>query len=71
MLEVAEGSCAQTAGIMQKDIITDVGGYKITSIADLTRALRKFEGGEETVVTVYRSGTEKAIPITLDAKPQN
>lgn len=71
VLEVAEGSCAQTAGIMQKDIITDVGGYKIASIADLTRALRSFEGGEETVVTVYRSGTEKAILITLDAKPQN
>lgn len=71
VVEVTEGGCAQTAGIMPKDIITDVGGHKITSIADLTRALRMFEGGEETVVTVYRSGTEKAIPVKLDAKPQN
>lgn len=71
VVEVTEGSCAQIAGIMQKDIITDVGGHKIASIADLTRVLREFEGGEETVVTVYRSGAEKPIPVTLDAKPQN
>lgn len=71
VVDVTEGGCSQTAGIMKKDIIVDVGGHKIASIADLTRVLREFEGGEETVVTVYRSGAQKALPITLDAKPQN
>jgi len=71
VVEVNAGSCAEKAGIEAHDIIIDVGGRKITSINDLTRALRAFEGGEETVITVYRSGKELALPATLDAKPQS
>lgn len=71
VLEVNAGSCAEKAGILASDIIIDVGGYKVASINDLTRALRAFEGGEETVITVYRSGQEIALPATLDAKPQS
>ena len=68
--QVLEGSCAEKAGILSRDIIVDVGGYKVESVADLTHALREYEGGEEVVVTVYRSGTEKPLPVTLDKKPE-
>lgn len=69
--EVNAGSCAEKAGILVSDIIIDVGGHKVESINDLTRALRTFEGGEDTVITVYRSGQELALPATLDVKPQS
>lgn len=70
VVEVVEGGCAEKAGLQAKDIIVDIGGYPVRSVADLTRVLRNFEGGEETVITVYRSGAEKALPIVLDAKIQ-
>ncbi|MBQ5608202.1 MAG: trypsin-like peptidase domain-containing protein, partial [Oscillospiraceae bacterium] len=69
VLEVTPGSCAERAGIKAKDIITNLGGKKVESMADLTRALSKYQGGEEVTVTVYRNGGETVLTITLDAKP--
>lgn len=71
VIEVNAGSCAEKAGVKVSDIIIDVGGHKVASINDLTRVLRNFEGGENTVITVYRSGQELALPATLDVKPQS
>ena len=71
VMEVNAGSCAEKAGIHVSDIIIEVGGRKVSSINDLTKALRAFEGGENTVITVYRSGQELALPATLDVKPQS
>ena len=71
VVDVNVGSCAQEAGIKKKDIITNLGGYDITSIADLTRALRHFEADQKTTISVYRSGQEVHMEITLDEKPVN
>ena len=68
--EVTAGYCAEAAGLQAKDIIVSLGGYKIGSISDLTKALRKFKAGETTTITVFRSGQEVTLPITLDEKPQ-
>ena len=69
VLEVTPGSCAERAGIKVKDIITNLGGKKIETMSDLTRALSKYEGGEEVTVTVYRNGGETVLTVILDAKP--
>ena len=53
-----------------QDIIVDLGGYKITSVTELTRMLRKFEPGDTVSITVYRSGMELQLSITLDEKPR-
>lgn len=66
---VAAGSCADHAGIRAKDIITNLGGYEITSMTDLTRALRKFAAGDTTTVEVWRAGRKEFLSITLDEKP--
>ena len=55
---------------MAKDIITDVGGFKVEGLTDLTRALRNFKGGDTVEVTVYRSGQSVKLTVTLDEKPQ-
>ena len=67
---VTEGGAAQKAGIQAKDIITEVGGYSVTSVSDLTRVLRKFAAGESVSVEVYRSGTVKTLTVVLDEKPR-
>ena len=70
VMTVEEGSSAARAGIQPKDIIIDLGGYKVSGITTLTRALRNFKAGDTTTVTVVRSGGEKTLEITLDEKPQ-
>ena len=67
--EVTPGSCAERGGIKAKDIITNLGGQKVENLSDLTRALSKYDGGEEITVTVYRSGRETVLTVTLDVKP--
>lgn len=68
--EVTSGNCAEKAGLKAKDIIVAVGDYKVGSISDLTKALRKFKAGDTTTITVFRSGQELTLPITLDEKPR-
>ena len=51
-----------------QDIITELGGYKIENMNDLTRALRNFEAGQTASITVWRGGTEKILTIIFDEK---
>jgi len=68
---VENGSCAEKAGLKAKDVIVGLGDYDIGGLNDLSRALRKFDAGDTTSVTVYRSGQEYTLEITFDAKPQS
>ena len=64
------GGAADKGGILAKDIITEVGGYPVTSVSDLTRVLRKFVAGDTVSVEVYRSGQTKTLTVVLDEKPR-
>ena len=68
--EVTPGFAAEAAGLKYQDIIVDLGGYEITSVAELTRMLRRFEPGETISITVYRAGQKLQLRITLDEKPR-
>ena len=67
--EATEGYAAAKAGVQEKDIIVELGGIKVSTVNDLTRALRNFKAGDQTTIVVYRSGREVVLNITLDAKP--
>ena len=67
--EVSPGFAAERAGVQARDIIVDVGGYPVSSVAELTKALRNFEAGQQILITVYRSGENKVLTITLDERP--
>ncbi|MDO5545003.1 MAG: trypsin-like peptidase domain-containing protein [Eubacteriales bacterium] len=71
VVSVEPDSAAEKAGIEVKDIITDVGGYSVSNITDLTRAMRNFKAGDTTTVTVTRSGKQVTLQITLDERPQD
>ena len=67
---VVNGGAAQKGGIKAQDIIINLGGYDIENMNDLTRALRNFEADQTVTVTVWRSGNELQLSVTLDEKPQ-
>lgn len=69
VVEVTKGSAAEKAGIRAGDIIVNLGGYEVDSLTMLTRALRRFEPDETISITVYRSGKQEYLTITLDEKP--
>ena len=70
IVEVTPGGCADKAGVKAKDIVTNLGSTKVESMSDLTRALGKYDGGEEVVITVYRSGKTLHLTAKLDSKPK-
>lgn len=69
VIEVVEGGSADRAGIQPKDLIIELGGVTISNITELTRTLRTFKAGDETTITIIRSGKEQVLNITLDEKP--
>ena len=52
------------------DVITELGGYEVDGIADLTLALRRFQAGDQITLTVWRNGQEIYLSAVLDEKPR-
>ena len=63
---VESGSCAETAGMKQGDIITKLGDTEVTSVAELTSAKNQYRAGDSVVVTVFRSGEQLELTLILD-----
>lgn len=66
--EVAEGSCADKAGIKKNDIITKIGDTRIETFIDLRTALLAHMPGEKITIEVFRIDDNKTITVqvTLD-----
>ena len=47
-----------------------MGGFKVTSVSDLTRVLRKFQAGQPVSVEVYRAGSYKTLSVVPDERPR-
>jgi serine protease Do len=62
---VINGEPADRAGIRQGDVILAVNGVRMAGSQELTRAIAGFPPGEEVVLTVWRKGREKKMPVTL------
>lgn len=69
--EVVKGFCAAEAGLQAGDIIIEVGGYDVTGVNSLSRALRNFKAGDTAAVTVWRSGQRIVLSVTFNEKPQS
>ena len=63
---VEEGSCAETAGIQQGDIITRIDDTDITSVSQLTSVKNTYRAGDTVTVTVYRAGQYLELTLTFD-----
>ena len=66
---VAEGSCAQKAGLQANDIITAIDDTAIDSSSALTAALSTgYKAGDTASLTVIRNQQEVKLSITFDEK---
>ena len=64
---VADGSCAQKAGLQPNDIITAIDDTAIDSSTALTAALSSnYKAGDTATLTVIRGSEELKLTITLD-----
>ena len=69
---VAEGSCAQKAGLQVNDIITAIDGTAVDSPSALTAALSSgYKAGDTITLTVVRNLQETSLTVTLDEKNAN
>ena len=66
---VADGSCAQKAGLQQGDIITAIDDTAIDSSSALTAALSSnYKAGDTATLTVLRGSDKLSLSITFDEK---
>ena len=66
---MAEGSCAQEAGLQVNDIIIAINDTAIDSTSALTAALStNYKAGDTVTLTVIRDQQEVQLTVTLDEK---
>ncbi len=63
--DVIENSSADKAGLQTGDIITAINEDSITSFADLSKVLEKYEIGDEIMIKAIRNGEETIFELTL------
>jgi S1-C subfamily serine protease len=63
--EVVPGSAADDAGLEAGDIITEVDGETVDSMADLTARIRASEPGHQLTLTVHSDGDVADVKVTL------
>ena len=62
---------ALAAGIQVGDVILALDGKSITSINELSRALRDYKVGDAVTVSVFRAGTRLELTLVLAERPRD
>ncbi|MCH3921735.1 S1C family serine protease [Limosilactobacillus sp.] len=65
VMQVSSGSAADSAGLKQYDVITQLGDKKVTNASTLKAALYKYKVGDSTKITYYRDGKQQTTTIHL------
>lgn len=61
-------SCAERAGLRERDVITAIGDQPVQTMTELIAALRNYSAGDMTTLKFVRDGTTQTIHLTLDEK---
>ena len=56
VVEVQEGTLAEDLGVLEGDIVLEIGGVEIRGVEDVQKALGAIEAGEPVEVLVNRRG---------------
>jgi aminopeptidase N len=62
---VSPGSPAETAGLLEGDIIVRLGGQDIANLKEYSDALKTHQPGDTVELTYLRDGAENTVSITL------
>ena len=63
---VVADSCADTAGLLERDIITAIDGTAITTHTELISLKKDYRAGDSAVLTVWRNGETLELTIVFD-----
>ena len=66
----ADGGAGDKAGLRLGDVITKLGDKTLTSLQDLSAAMKGYRAGDTVTLTVYRDGQYIETELTFDAQPQ-
>lgn len=66
---VAEGSAAEVAGVLSKDVVVGLNGKKVSTVKQLRHGIAGIAPGESVTLTVIRDGKKKDIKVTLGELP--
>ncbi|HWC28715.1 MAG TPA: trypsin-like peptidase domain-containing protein [Dehalococcoidia bacterium] len=69
VMQVADGSPADDAGLTRGDVITEVDGEEIRGESDLSRLIDAKDPGDEVTLTVVRGNDTSEIEVTLGTAP--
>jgi serine protease Do len=67
--EVIEGSPAAAAGLQKGDVILRFNGEDVTSARKLTRLVSEVAPDHNVAMTVFRSGSEREVTVTIGKRP--
>ena len=68
---VEEGSCAQTAGLKQGDIIVKINDTDIVGTSQMISIKNSYRAGDTVRITVYRSGEYLTLSMTFGEQMNN
>lgn len=71
LTEVFEGSPAAEAGLLEGDILRQIGEYAIQSLDDLRNAMFYTRVGQFVEVIVQRDGEQRRFSITVASRPED
>ena len=69
VVDVVAGSPADSAGLLQNDVITSIGGKAVTSAEDLVTAVRSHRAGDKVELDLRRGTADRKVSVTLGARP--
>jgi serine protease Do len=69
IVEIVAGSPADTAGLIEDDIIIQFGGQEVSDIADLVRAIRSSQIGEQVDIVFVRGENTETTSAQLEEYP--
>jgi len=67
IIQVANNSPAERAGIMAGDVITKIDDKEIEAMSQLKKALLNYKQGDKATLTILRNGVEKTVEIEFTA----
>ena len=67
---IGPGSAAEKAGLLEKDIILEFNGEKITADNSLAKIIQKYSPGDEVNLKILRGETEIIVSVTLGERPE-
>ncbi len=68
---VADGSSAQYAGVLPKDVISSVNGMEVKTANELIEKIQQYKVGDVVTLTVNRFGKTETIPVKLKERKEN